>query len=72
MSSCLSQAALDEDSTEAVEAEQPHTQDEAGVGGVESKSDAKDILHTKKNGDIVVKISPYTIPKTKRLVMSWI
>ena len=72
MSSCLSEAALDEDSTEAVEAEQPHTQDEAGVGGVKSKSDAKDRLHSKKNGDIVVKISPYTIPKTKRLVMSWI
>ena len=72
MSSCLSEATLDEDSTEAVEAEQPHTQDEACISGVEPKSDAKDRLHTKENGDIVVKNSPYTIPRTKRLVTSWI
>ena len=52
MSSCISEATLDEDSTEAVEAEQPHMQDEAGVSGVESKSDAKDRLHTKKNGEL--------------------
>ena len=70
MSSCLSEATIDEDSTEAVEAEQPHTQDEADVGGIESNSDTKDRLHTKKNGDIVFKILPYIIPKTKRLVMS--
>ena len=72
MSSCVSEATIYEDTIEAIEAEQPHTQDEADVGGIESNSDTKDRLHTKKNGDIVVKILPYTIPKTKRLVMSWI
>ena len=48
MLSCISEATLDEDSTEAVEAEQPHTQDEACISGVEPKSDAKDRLHTKR------------------------
>ena len=33
MSSCVSEATIDEDTTEAIEAEQPHTQDEADVGG---------------------------------------
>ena len=72
MSSCVSEATIDEDTTEAIEAEQPHTQDEADVGGIESNGDTKDRLYTKKTGDIVVKILPYKIPKTKRLVMNYI
>ena len=59
LSSCLSEAASDEDGTEATVAEQPHTQDEP-------MDDTKDRLHTKENGDIVVKNSPYKIPRMKR------
>ena len=68
MSSCLSEATLDED-TEATEAKQPHMQDRACTRGVEPKDDAKDRLHTNESGEIVVKCSPYTIPRKMRLVM---
>ena len=68
MSSCLSEATLDED-TEATEAEQTHMQDKACTRGAEPKDDAKDRLHTNESGEIVVKCSPYTIPRKMRLVM---
>lgn len=67
MLSCLSEVTLDEDSTEATEAEQPHMQDGACTSGVEPKGDTKDRLHTNNDGDIVVKNSPYTIPRKMRL-----
>ena len=68
MSSCLSEATLDED-TEATEAEQAHMQDKDCMGGAEPKDVAKDRLHTNESGEIVVKCSPYTIPRKMRLVM---
>ena len=68
----MSEATIDEDKTEVIDAEQPHTHNKADVDGFESNGDTKDRLYTKKNGDIVVKPLPYKIPKTKRLVMNYI
>ena len=71
MSSAVSEATI-EDNIEIVDAEQPHTQDEADVDGIETDGDTKDRLYTMPNGDIEVKPLPYKIPKTKRLVLNYI
>ena len=71
MSSAVSEATI-EDNIEIVDAEQPHTQDEADVDGIETDGDTKDRLYTTPNGDIEVKPLPYKIPKTKRLVLNYI
>ena len=56
---------MDED-VEATEAEKANMQDEDCMGGAEPKEVAKDRLHTNESGDIVVKCSPYTIPRKQR------
>ena len=72
MSSSASGATIDEDNTEIIDAEQPHTRGGTDVDRIETDGDTKDRLHTKPNGDIEVKPLPYKIPKTKRLVLNYI
>ena len=61
-----------EDNIEIVDAEQPHSHDEADVDGIETNGEAKDRLYTTPTGDIKVKPLPYKIPRTKRLVLNYI
>ena len=56
---------MDED-VEATEAEKANMQDDDCMGGAEPKEVAKDRLHTNEFGDIVVRCSPYKIPRKQR------
>ena len=71
MSSSVSGATI-EDNIEIIDAEQPHTHDEADVDGIETNGETKDRLYTTPNRDIKVKPLPYKIPRTKRLVLNYI
>ena len=71
MSSSVSGATI-EDNIEIIDAEQPHTHDEADVDGIKTNGDTKDRLYTTPNGDIKVKPLPYKILRTKRLVLNYI
>ena len=64
VSSCLSEATLDED-VEATETEKANMQDDDCMGGAEPKEVPKDRLHTTESGDIVRRL-PYKIPRKQR------
>ena len=51
MLSSVSEATI-EDNIEIVDAEQPHTHDEADVDGIETNGEAKDCLYTTPTGTL--------------------